>query len=483
MSTRSRPSKSRGPGRRPTLLVLDEDWSTLEHIYEGLRNEYELTLIERASETLEVMERKPFDVLLTNARISGMELPDLVSQVKARHPKVHYVLMSTFSEVESTMSAMRLGVADYVRKPFNIGELRHVLARSMERSLLHQELDGLRSGPPSTLEGIIAHDERMREVCHLAETVAATDATVLLSGETGTGKGLVAQAVHNSSPRREGPYVEINCAAIPATLIESELFGHERGAFTGAVARKIGRVEAAAKGTLLLDEVGEMPLEMQAKMLHFLQEFSFERVGGNQKLTADVRVIAATNRDLSKAVKQGSFREDLFYRLHVIELHVPPLRERRDDILPLAQYFRERFAARYDKPVLDFSNAAKGQMMGHLWPGNVREMEHAVERAVILATAEVIERLELANSAPLNAPGPPPRAASQPAEPDPEQSLGDYMAACEKGYLRSQLERHRGRVNQTARAAGINPKTLYLKMNRHGLAKEDYRPVSAEPEP
>ncbi|MCB2228364.1 MAG: sigma-54 dependent transcriptional regulator [Desulfarculaceae bacterium] len=483
MTPRSRSAKSSGNSRRPTLLVLDDDWSTLEHIYEGLRNEYELTLIERAEEALPVMERKRFDMLLSNARLAGMELPDLVSQVKSRHPKVHYVLMSTFSEVEATMSAMRLGVADYVRKPFSIGELRHVLARSMERSKLHQEIDGLKAGPPSTLEGIVAHDERMREVCRLAETVAATDATVLLSGETGTGKGLVAQAIHNSSPRREGPYVEINCAAIPATLIESELFGHERGSFTGAVARKIGRVEAAAKGTLLLDEVGEMPLEMQAKMLRFLQEFSFERVGGNQKLSADVRVIAATNRDLGQAVKEGTFREDLFYRLHVIELHVPPLRERRKDILPLAEYFRERFAAKYDKPVLDFAHGAKGQLMGHPWPGNVREMEHAVERAVILANSEVIDRLELATSSPLNARSSrPPATPSQAAAPDPEQSLNDYLAACERGYLRAQLERHRGRINSTAQAAGVNPKTLYLKMNRHGLAKEDFRPRSSEPD-
>ena len=483
MSPRSRPAKAGGSSRRPTLLVLDQDWSTLEHIYEGLRNEYELTLIERADETLPVMERKPFDVLLTNARISGMELPDLVSQVKARHPKVHYVLMSTFSEVEATLAAIRLGVADYVRKPFNIGELRHVLARSLERSQLHQELDGLKAGPPSTLEGIVAHDERMRDVCRLAETVAATDATVLLSGETGTGKGLVSQAIHNSSPRREGPYVEINCAAIPATLIESEMFGHERGSFTGAVARKIGRVEAAARGTLMLDEVGEMPLEMQAKMLRFLQEFSFERVGGNQKLNADVRVIAATNRDLGQAVSEGTFREDLFYRLHVIELHVPPLRERRKDVLPLAEYFRERFAAKYDKPVLDFSNAAKGQLMGHPWPGNVREMEHAVERAVILATGEVIDRLELATSAPLNAPAALPAQAPAPAVAlDPEQPLNDYLAACERDYLRSQLELHRGRINRTAKASGVNPKTLYLKMNRHGLVKEDFRPKPADQE-
>jgi len=475
MTPRSPGPKSRGPARRPSLLVLDEDRATLEHIQEGLREGYDLTLVERAEEALGLLERKRFDLLLSSSRLGGVELTDMVARVTARHPHLHYILMSNYGEVESTLAALRLGAADYLRKPFSIGELRHVLSRSMERNSLRQELEGLKAGPPTTLEGIIARDERMQEICRLAETVAGTDATVLLSGETGTGKGLVSQAIHHSSPRRDGPFVEINCAAIPATLIESELFGHERGSFTGAVARKIGRVEAASKGTLLLDEVGEMPLDMQAKMLRFLHEFSFERVGGNQKLSADVRIIAASNRDLGQAVKQGTFREDLFYRLHVIELHVPPLRERRKDILPLAEYFRERFAAKYDKPVLGFSNAAKGQMMGHQWPGNVREMEHAVERAVILAGGEVIDRLELASSTSLN----PPSLAASPDQPmaslDLSQSLPEYMADREREYLRAQLERCRGRVNTTAQAAGINPKTLYLKMNRHGMAKEDFR--------
>ena len=475
MTSRSRPSKPSTPSRRPTLLALDEDWAILEHIHQGLRNDYDLSLIERAEEIKPALEDKRYDVVLTSSRVAGYELADLITLVKAIQPNIHYVLMSNFSDVETTLAALSQGVADYVRKPFNIGELRHVLARSLERSSLHQELEGLKTGPPGTLEGIIAQDTRMREVCRLAETVAATDATVLLSGETGTGKGLVSRAIHTSSPRREGPFVEINCAAIPATLIESELFGHERGSFTGAVARKIGRVEAASKGTLLLDEVGEMPLDMQAKMLRFLQEFTFERVGGNRKLRADVRVIAASNRDLGQAVKEGSFREDLFYRLHVIELRVPPLRERREDILPLADYFRERFAAKYDKPVLGFSNAAAGQMMSHPWPGNVREMEHAVERAVILATAETIERLELATGSLLHQATPAALGGAAPAGPDLEQPLASYVAACERGYLEAQLERCQGRVNRTARASGVNPKTLYLKMNRHGLAKENFR--------
>jgi len=478
----ARVNKLSSHARRPALLVLDPNKSDLEHIYQGLRDEYELTLIDRSGDVLDAMERKHFDVLLTNARLDGASLPELVRQVKILHPGTHYILMSTFSDVENALAAIRLGATDYLRKPFNIGELRHVLSRHLERNSLRRGLEGLRAGPSRALECIVAHDELMREVCRLAETVASTDATVLLSGETGTGKGLVSRAIHNSSPRRNGPFVEINCAAIPAPLIESELFGHERGAFTGAVARKIGRVEAASRGTLLLDEVGEMPLDMQAKMLRFLQEFSFERVGGNQKLSADVRIIAASNRDLNQAVKQGTFREDLFYRLHVIELRVPPLRDRRQDILPLADYFRERFAARYDKPVRKFSSAAQGQMLEHDWPGNVREMEHAVERAVILAAGEVIERLELANPSGLTT-SPLRPAAPRPCSPDQDRPLAEYMAQCEREYLAAQLERHNGRLNRTARTLGINPKTLYLKMHRHGLNKADFRksPPGGEP--
>ncbi len=477
MTARFRNSPPDSPARRPAVLVLAQDQPTLDSIHHGLRGSHELLVISRLEEVQEALRGRPFDLLLAEVRLIGTDLPGLVSEMQARFPTVPIILLAGLSEVEASLEAINLGAADYLRKPFTIGELQHILGRSLERRRLLKEMEGMRSGPPRTLAGIIAQDALMKEVCRLAETVAGTDVTVLLSGETGTGKGLLAQAIHHSSARRQGPYVEINCAAIPATLIESELFGHERGAFTGAVARKIGRVEAAAKGTLLLDEVGEMPLDMQAKMLRFLQEFSFERVGGNEKLSADVRIIAASNRDLAQAVRQGLFREDLFYRLHVIELRVPALRERQEDILPLAEYFRDKFSAKYDKPVLGFSPAATGQMLGHAWPGNVREMEHAVERAVILCPANVIERLDLATDF---APGAGPVQAARPTQvvtrgPDLSRPLADHLALCERDYLEALLAATLGRVNRTALAAGLNPKTLYLKMTRHGLRKENFR--------
>lgn len=480
MTARFRSPKASAAAKRPAVLILAQDQPTLDSVHHGLKGAYDLAVISRMDQVQDTLRGQSFDLLLAEVRLTGTDLPGLTSELQARFPAIPIVLLASLSEVESALDAISLGATDYLRKPFTIGELRHILGRSLERRRLHKELESLRSGPPRTLAGIIAHDELMQEVCRLAETVAGTDVTVLLSGETGTGKGLLAQAIHNSSSRREGPYVEINCAAIPATLIESELFGHERGAFTGAVVRKIGRVEAAAKGTLLLDEVGEMPLDMQAKMLRFLQEFSFERVGGNEKLSADVRIIAASNRDLGQAVRQGLFREDLFYRLHVIELRVPALRERREDILPLAEYFREMFAAKYDKPVLGFSPAATGQMLHHAWPGNVREMEHAVERAVILCPGDVIERLDLATESSLGAAlAPPAQALPRPPAPDLDldldRSLAEHMALCERAYLGAQLRKNQGQVSRTAQAAGVNPKTLYLKMVRHGLRKKSFR--------
>ncbi|MCF8041050.1 MAG: sigma-54 dependent transcriptional regulator [Desulfarculaceae bacterium] len=476
MTARFRTSQPGSPARRPSVLVLAQDQPTLDSIHHGLKKAYDLAVISHVQQLRESLSHQAIDLLMVEVRLAGTDLPKLISETRTRLPHLPITLLAGLSEVEYALDAISLGATNYLRKPFTIGELRHITNRSLERQRLLREMETLRSGPPRTLAGIIAQDEVMKEVCRLAETVAGTDVTVLLSGETGTGKGLFAKAIHNSSPRREGPYVEINCAAIPATLIESELFGHERGAFTGAVARKIGRVEAAAKGTLLLDEVGEMPLDMQAKMLRFLQEFTFERVGGNEKLSADVRIIAASNRDLGQAVRQGLFREDLFYRLHVIELRVPSLRERREDILPLAEYFREMFSAKYDKPVLGFSPSATGQMLNHAWPGNVREMEHAVERAVILCPGDFIDRLELATeSSPNQSPLAPVQAPLVSPELNLDRSLADHMAMCERDYLDAQLKRSQGRVSRTAQASGLNPKTLYLKMIRHGLRKEDFR--------
>jgi len=464
---------------RPKVLVLDDEWSTLEHIKGSLADQFEVRVASRAEDALAMVDNQQFDVVITDVRMPDMDGLSLVSELKSRFPETQYILMTAFSDIEDTISAIRLGVADYLRKPFTISEVRHALNRCLWQQHLRREVASLRAGDHHLLSTIIARDEGMREVCHLAETVAATDATVLISGETGTGKGLLARAMHNTSPRADRPFVEINCAAIPASLIESELFGHERGSFTGAVARKLGRVEAAAGGTLLLDEIGEMPLEMQSKMLRFLQSFHFERVGGNKRLHADVRVLAATNRDLRQSVREGSFRLDLFYRLNVVHLVLPALRERRQDIPLLADSFLNRFTIKYGRKATGFSPQAYLQMVGHSWPGNVRELEHAVERAVILSRGQRIERLDL-DTTPLT---------GQPASPLPQQpdmasimpvlfmgqNLNDYLAGCERQYLEALLKKHQGHIGETAAAAGVNPKTLYLKMGRHGLSKDDFR--------
>ncbi len=253
-------SKDTGVVWRPRVLVLDDEWSTLERIKRSLDGEFDISTVSRAQEALELMKTRTFDVMITDVRMPDTDGLTLVSEFKTRFPHTRYILMTAFSDIEDTISAIRLGVADYLRKPFTMSEVRHALNRCLEEQSLRRDVDRLRAGDWQQLSAIIARDQNMLKVCRQAETVAATDATVLISGETGTGKGLLAHSIHKASPRRDRPFVEINCAAIPATLIESELFGHERGAFTGAVSRKLGRVEIAAGGTLLLDEIGEMPL-------------------------------------------------------------------------------------------------------------------------------------------------------------------------------------------------------------------------------
>lgn len=471
-----------GVQARPRVLVVDDEWSLLERIKGALRDQYHVEAISQADKAAELMERKPFDVVFTDLRLPGHNGLSLVEGLQARFPETQYVLMTAFSDIEDAISAMRLGVADYLRKPFTMGEVRLALERCLERRRLKREVASLKAGGGSTFGDIVSASPTMNEVRRLADTVAPTDVTVLISGETGTGKGLMAKALHNSSSRRDRPFVEINCAAIPTNLIESELFGHERGSFTGAVSRKIGRVEMAEGGTLLLDEVGEMPLDMQAKLLRFLQSFAFERVGGTKELHADVRVVAATNRDLEEEVKAGHFREDLFYRLHVIQLHLPPLRDRREDILVLARHFLQRFNIKYGKNIGDFTPRVETLLTSHDWPGNVRELEHTIERALILCQGEVISQLSTvpvpgASGQRLRDDQPAPLATE--AEPPPDCAdleLADYLNQCERRYLTHHLRQCKGRVGQTAKMAGLNPKTLYLKMNRHGLTKEDFRP-------
>ena len=481
---------------QPKVLVLDDEWSTLERVRSILEPKYHVTLASRASEAARLMERHTFQVVLSDVRMPDQDGLTLVTDLKKDYPETQYILMTAFSDIEDTITALRLGVADYLRKPFSEGEVLHALNRCLERRRLEEEVAILRQEYGGDLPGIITTDSRMQDLCRLARTAAATDATILISGETGTGKGLMSKAIHEVSHRHHGRLVEIDCASIPATLIESELFGHERGSFTGAVSRKLGRVETAQGGTLVLDEVGEMPLELQPKLLRFLQSLSFQRVGGTVNLNADLRVIACTNRNLDQAVKEGLFRRDLFYRMHVIHISLPPLRERGRDVLLLAENFAHKFAEKYHRSARTISGQAKQQLLAHTWPGNIRELENCVERAVILCTGDKLNYFDLSTReiGPAGQPAPgafgiaegprhqplqdyPPDqmgTADLAAIPD-DLSLKDYLAACEKRYLSLALDRNQGNIGHTAKDCGLNTKTLYLKMNRYALRRQDFK--------
>lgn len=464
----------RRPAHLPRVLILDDEWPVRERAAAVLGDEFEVKCVARSVEAQEAMAARHFDVVLTDVRMPDQDGISLVTELKERYPDTQYVLMTAFSAIDDTIAAIRLGVADYLRKPFTDQELVAALHRCLERRA-HGDWSNAPHGRPLTLSDLSTQDHRMIRLCRLAGTVATTDATVLISGDTGTGKGILARAIHNVSHRRESPFVTVDCATIPTNLIESELFGHEKGSFTGAVARKLGRVETAAGGTLLLDEIGEMPLDMQTKLLRFLQSFEFERVGSNKMITADVRIVAATNRDLWQSVQKGHFRQDLFYRLHVINLHLPPLRERGSDVLYLARKFLRRFARKYNNPVTGMIPEAEGQLAAHSWPGNVRELENAMERAVILCRSSRIEKFDLAEDRKIWGQGENGGQQGAPA-PSADSDLAGYLAECERAYLVSLMIRNQGRVGLSAREAGINPKTLYLKMNRHGIDRKQYRP-------
>jgi DNA-binding NtrC family response regulator len=464
---------------RPRVLVLDDEWATLERLKTILNPHYQVSLASRAGDALRLMEQGIYDVVLTDLRMPDRDGLALIGEFKKQQPDTQYILMTAFSDIEDTISAIRVGVADYLRKPFSEGEVLHALSRCLERQRLVEEVAILRGESNRAMPGIITDDSGMKDLCRMALNVAATDASILISGETGTGKGLLARAIHQVSHRKQGQFVDIDCASIPASLIESELFGHERGAFTGAVSRKLGKVETGEGGTIMLDEIGEMPLEVQPKLLRFMQHLSFERVGGNSQLQADVRMIAATNRDLASEVREGRFRQDLFYRLHVIHLFLPPLRDRNGDVLLLAEHFREKYAKKYSRTVQGIGSNARRLLKSHNWPGNVRELEHAIERAVLLCEDAMLDKIDLAAfSVWDNMPGPPeasPQAGLSANNSDiTDKKLKAYLAECERNYLRDLLGAEGGSIQNTARAAGINPKTLYLKMERHGLKRHEF---------
>jgi len=376
------------------ILVIDDDQSMCELLQESLeRSGWQVEWRTRGDEGLELVREKDFDVVITDVNLEHMSGHDLCRNLTENRPDTPVIVITAYGNMSSAISAIRAGAYDFINKPIDMAQLAHVIDRAVQHRHLREEVKRLTSEASKGGRGVgslTGESRAMRKVYDLIRRVADTDTTVLLSGESGTGKELVARALHTESARANAPFVAINCAAVPASLLESELFGHMKGAFTDAKNTRKGLLEQASGGTLLLDEIGEMPLEMQPKLLRVLQERQVRPVGGNAVVPVDCRIIAATNRDLESEVEEQRFREDLYYRLNVVQIHIPPLRARGNDVLVLAQHFVRKFAERMGKGVTGISSEAAKKLLDYDWPGNVRQLENSMERAVTLTRFEQI---------------------------------------------------------------------------------------------
>ncbi|UCF69417.1 MAG: sigma-54-dependent Fis family transcriptional regulator [Acidobacteriota bacterium] len=379
------------------LLVAEDERNLREGIAEAFRDAgHEVVEAEDGEQALTACGEQVFDLVITDYKMPGLDGLELIRRLRMVNDSTAIIMMTAYGTVEGAVQAMRLGAYDYIQKPFNLEELELKAERALEHRRLLSRLQAIdRRELVGRFDDIVGESPGMRRVFDVVAKVAPSNATVLILGETGTGKELIAEAIHRNSSRKEGPFVKINCAALPENLLESELFGHERGAFTGADRQRSGRFELANEGTLFLDEIGTMSPGTQAKVLRVLQEREFERLGGTRTIKSDVRLIAATNRDLEQAIDDGEFREDLYYRLNVVTISMPPLRERKEDIIPLATFFLQRFAGDLKKPMRGFSPASLRLLTRHNWPGNIRELENAIERAVLMADGEIVEAKDL----------------------------------------------------------------------------------------
>jgi two-component system, NtrC family, response regulator HydG len=411
------------------------------------------------------VEEEPFDAVLMDVRMARMDGMEALRRIQAHNPAIPVVIMTAYSSVDSAVEAMKAGARDYLTKPLDFERLRLTLAKALD----HRQVEESRQSRSATglppefdSSGIIGQSPPMRELLEMISYVAPTEATVLISGESGTGKELVAAAIHRNSPRGDGPLVKVNCAALVESLLESELFGHEKGAFTGADRRREGKFRQADGGTLFLDEISETSPAMQAKLLRVLQEHEIQRVGGQETIKVDARVVAASNRVLEEAVQAGEFREDLFYRLNVVTLTVPPLRDRNEDIPLLAAFFVEKFAARNRRRVEGITPRAMDLLLRYSWPGNVRELENAIERGVILMRGDYLDEQSL----PLSLRGP---AGNQAGAGPNAADLPSSLEEAEKLVLRKTLAETGGNRSETARRLNITRKTLLSKINKYGL--------------
>lgn len=460
------------------ILVVDDDKNLLELL--GMRLEsagYEVGATLNETEAVEEAKRKPFDLSIVDLKLAGTDGISLMEDLHALNPEMPVIILTGHGSIETAVEAMKKGAYSYVTKPFDPPELLLQVEKALENHRLASEVKRLKGllQERYSFPNIVARSEKMQRVLEVVSRIAKTDSTVYIRGESGTGKELVAKAVHLASAREGQPFVAINCAALPEALLESELFGHEKGAFTGAVRSTKGLFTQAHRGTLFLDEVGDMPLSLQAKLLRALQERQFYPVGSEKPVAVDVRVIVATKKELEEDVKTGLFREDLFYRIHVIPIRLPPLRERKEDILPLVEHFLKKFGQQMKKQVKGLTPQAMQKLMLHDWPGNVRELENAIEYAVAMTQRDVIDEGMIPYTGLESEKVVPSSELLATGNTESLRPLKEAKDQFEKGYLTRLLEMSEGNVSQSAKLAGKYRADFYDLLKKHGLKPEDFK--------
>jgi DNA-binding NtrC family response regulator len=444
----------------PTKILIVDDELIMRKSLSGWleRDGHHVETIASGEEALKILKESRFDILLLDIKLEGMSGLEVLKRVKESDPDLDVVMITAYGSISTAIEAMKGGAYDYLLKPFDPDELGVLIEKIADHQAKVRENIFLRQQykDRTRFESMIGQSPSMQEVFDLIQDISSVDSTVLITGETGTGKELAAKAIHTNSPRCEGPFVSVNCGSVPEHLMESELFGHQKGAFTDAKATKRGRLEMAHGGTLFLDEIGEISMRMQIDLLRVLEDRVFYRVGGTQPIEADFRVIAATNKNLEEAIRAGSFREDLFYRLNVISFRMPPLKERKEDVPLLASHFLHRFSQETNKPVDLFSREAMDELMLHEWPGNVRELQNAVERAVVVCKGRKIipEDLPIFCRARLSA------------------APGDSLSEMERTHITRILRENDWNISRSAKILGIDRSTLYSKIKRHKINKE-----------
>ncbi|HNQ17886.1 MAG TPA: sigma-54 dependent transcriptional regulator [Smithellaceae bacterium] len=452
------------------ILIVDDELNMRLVLTAMLKKEgYEIASAADGSEALSILKSGPIDAVITDLKMPNVDGMELLDHMNDKHPAIPVIIITAHGTVATAVEALKKGALDYITKPFDLDELKNVISKAMKtRTLKENEL----FLPPEDIEraGIIGTSKSIKDIFEAIKRVAPTTTTILITGETGTGKELVADAIHYNSPRKKNPLIKINCAAIAKTLMESELFGHEKGAYTGAAVTKPGKFELAHKGTLFLDEVSEIPRDMQVKLLRVLQEQEFERVGGLRTIKVDVRIIAATNQNLLQQVQAGNFREDLYYRLNVFPIEVPPLRSRKEDILPLTDYFLEKFNKKLNVSV-NMEQEVKKMFLRHDWPGNIRELENLIERMILLAQNDTVTMREIPEEfkAAVN------KIAAAPLETSKKpfkNYMRDHVENVEKQMIVKMLEEAGGNVTKAAQQLGLSRKGLQLKMIKYNLRKD-----------